>query len=150
MENDQIQPGNDKEPDTLVNTSLLHEEITKTIIGCAIDVSNELGPGFLESVYEKALLIELQQKGFRVENQYPIKVYFREECVGDFYSDLLVEDKVIVELKAVKSLMPEHKAQVINYLKATEKEVGILINFGKRPLEYSRLTRNKEDHLKKR
>ena len=121
-----------------------HEEITKAVIGCAFEVINELGAGFLESVYEKALLLALRQKGLSAIPQHPVKVMFRAECVGDFYADILVENEVLVELKAVKAIAPEHQAQVINYLNATGIEVGLLINFGNPKLEYKRLTRNKD------
>ena len=121
-----------------------HEEITQVIIGCAFEVMNELGTGFLESVYERAMLLALRQKGQSVVTQHPIKVMFRGECVGDFFADLLVEEKVIVELKAVKALTPEHQAQIINYLIATGIDVGLLINFGKPRLEYKRFTRSKD------
>ncbi len=121
-----------------------HEEITKQIIGCAFEVINELGAGFLESVYEKSLLLALRQKGLSAVSQHPITVRFRGQSVGDFFTDLLVEDKVIVELKAVKAITPEHQAQVINYLNATGIEVGLLINFGNQKLEYKRFTRSKE------
>lgn len=124
-------------------TGLKHEEITRSVIGCAFEVINELGAGFLESVYEKALLLALRQKGLSAESQHPIKVTFRGECVGDFYADILVEEKVIVELKAVKAIAPEHQAQIINYLNATGLEVGLLINFGNAKLEYRRFTRTK-------
>jgi len=120
---------------------LKHEEITKTVIGCAFEVINELGAGFLESVYEKALLLALRQKGLSAIAQHPVKVLFRGECVGDFYADIFVEDNVIVELKAVKAIAPEHQAQTINYLNATGIEVGLLINFGNPKLEYKRFTR---------
>lgn len=123
---------------------LKHEEITKAVIGCAFEVVNELGVGFVESVYENALLLALRQKGLVVTAQYPIKVFFRGERVGDFYADLLVEHKVIIELKAVKALAPEHQAQIINYLNATGIEVGLLINFGNPKLEYKRFTRSKD------
>ena len=123
------------------DSGLKHEQITKNVIGCAFEVINELGAGFLESVYEKALLLALQQKGLSVISQHPVKVLFRGECVGDFYADILVEDKVIVELKAVKAIAPEHQAQTINYLNATGIEVGLLINFGNPKLEYKRFTR---------
>lgn len=123
---------------------LKHGRITETIIGCAFEVINELGAGFLESVYEKALLLALRQKGVHVVPQQPVSVHFRDECVGEFFADLLVENKVIVELKAVKALAPEHQAQVINYLNATGIEVGLLINFGNPKLEYKRLTRSKD------
>ena len=116
-------------------TELKHEQITKSVIGCAFEVINELGAGFLESVYEKALLLALQQKGMSVISQHPVKVLFRGKCVGDFYADIFVEDKVIVELKAVKAIAPEHQAQIINYLNATGIEAGLLINFGNQKLE---------------
>jgi len=122
---------------------ILHGDITKAIIGCAFEVINELRSGFLESVYEKALLIALSQKGFDAKAQNPIQVIFRGESVGNFFADLWVEQKVIVELKTVKALAPEHKAQLINYLNATGIEVGLLINFGNPKLEYNRLTRSK-------
>ncbi|MBA2492778.1 MAG: GxxExxY protein [Gammaproteobacteria bacterium] len=126
------------------DAELKHAQITKSIIGCAFEVINELGPGFLESVYEKALLLALRQKGLSAMFQHPVKVMFRGECVGDFYADLLVEEKVIVELKAVKAIVPEHQAQIINYLNATGIEVGLLINFGNPRLEYKRFTRSKD------
>ena len=118
-------------------------EITEKIIGCAFEVINELGTGFLESVYEKALAIALQDNGFRVQCQHPIHVHFRQRIVGDFYADLFVEGNVIVELKAAKVIAPEHQAQIINYLKATGIEVGLLINFGNPKLEYKRFSRHK-------
>lgn len=120
-----------------------HEELTKTIIGCAFEVINELGSGFLESVYHNALRLALEQKGLSVVCQHAIAVIFRGQSVGDFYADLFVEGVVIVELKAVKALAPEHQAQVINYLKATGIEVGLLINFGNAKLEIKRLVREK-------
>lgn len=127
-----------------LDTGLKHEGLTKTVIGCAFEVINELGSGFLESVYEKALLLALRQKGLSATAQYPVKVMFRNECVGDFYADIFVENKIIVELKAVKAIAPEHQAQLINYLNATGIEVGLLINFGNQKLEYKRLTRSKD------
>lgn len=117
--------------------------ITEAVIGCAFEVINELGAGFLESVYEKALAIALRDRGLTVQCQQPIQVRFRSRIVGDFYADLFVENKVVVELKAVKAIAPEHQAQVINYLKATGFEVGLLINFGSSKLEYKRFTRSK-------
>ncbi len=123
---------------------LKHEQITKSVIGCAFEVINELGAGFLESVYQNALLLALRQKGLSVTPQRPISVVFRGESVGDFYADLFVEEKVIVELKAVKAIAPRHQAQIINYLNATGIEVGLLINFGNPRLEYKRFTRSKD------
>jgi GxxExxY protein len=119
--------------------AFLYEELTKTILGACFEVSNELGAGFLESVYQNALLIVLQQKGLKVQPQFPLNVKFRGQVVGQFYADLLVEDQVIVELKAVTALTPVHQAQVINYLKGTGIEVGLLVNFGRPKIEYRRL-----------
>ena len=109
---------------------MLYSDLTRTIIGCAFDVQNELGSGFLESVYEKAMLVALSEAGVPAKSQAPVNVSFRGQPVGDFYADLLVSDKLIVELKAVNRLTPQHKAQVINYLNATGIPVGLLINFG--------------------
>jgi GxxExxY protein len=121
--------------------AFLHEELTGKILEACFEVSNELGSGFLESVYEKALLIALRDKGLAARPRVPIAVMFRDHNVGDFEADILVEDKVIVELKAVSALAPQHQAQVINYLKATGIEVGLLINFGPPKIEYRRLHR---------
>ena len=123
---------------------MLHSDLTRTIIGCAFDVQNELGSGFLESVYEKAMLVALTETGVAVESQVPVQVNFRGQPVGDFYVDLLVSGKVVVELKAVDRLMPQHKAQVINYLNATGIPVGLLINFGNPKVEFQRFTRTKD------
>jgi len=120
-----------------------YAEVTEAILGCAFEVINELGAGFLESVYERALLLALRQKGLSVVSQHPIRVEFWGQSVGDFYADLFVADKVIVELKAVKAIAPEHQAQVINYLNATGVEIGLLINFGNPKLQYRRFTRRK-------
>ena len=95
-----------------------------------MEVINELGSGFLESVYEKALMVALSDKGLSAEAQHEMIVRFRSRNVGQFYADLLVDGKVLVELKAVKALLPEHQAQIISYLNATGIEVGLLINFG--------------------
>ena len=119
---------------------MLYEDITKKILEASFEVSNELGIGYLESVYEKALLIALRQKGFRAENQVPLTVKFRGKIVGDFYVDILVEDKVFIELKSATALTKENYAQTINYLKATEIEVGLLINFGTPKIEYRRFS----------
>jgi GxxExxY protein len=124
-------------------SELQYGEITEKIIGCAFEVINELGAGFLESVYEKAFSIALQDKGLRVKCQHPIHVRFRQRIVGEFYADLFVDEKVIIELKVAKAIAPEHQAQTINYLKATGIEVGLLINFGNPKLEYKRFTRHK-------
>jgi len=118
---------------------MLFDELTGKILEASFEVSRELGAGFLESVYEKALFVALRQKSLSVVCQIPLKVKFRGVIVGEFYANMLVENKVLLELKAASRIMPEHKAQVINYLKATGIEVGLLINFGNAKLEYNRL-----------
>ena len=117
---------------------LIEKELTEKIIGVCIDVSNELGNGFLESVYENSLLIAFEQSGLKVDSQVPINVYFREHNVGQFYADIVVENKVIVEIKSCNALVPEHESQLIHYLKATGYKVGLLVNFGKPKLEWKR------------
>ena len=114
-------------------TSFLYEELTGQIIEACFEVSNELGTGFLESVYQKALLIALKDKKLKAQIEFPINVTFRSQVVGQFYADILVDDKVIVELKATRSSAGEHEAQLLNYLKATPYEVGLLLNFGPKP-----------------
>ena len=116
-----------------------HEELTSAILECCFEVSNELGAGFLESVYEKALVVALSQKGLEVIAQTALKVKFRNVIVGDFYADLIVNGKVLIELKTVSRILSEHKAQAINYLNATGIEVGLLVNFANPKLEYYRL-----------
>ena len=117
---------------------MIHEELTSKILEACFEVSNELGVGFLESVYEKALLVALRQKGFEVESQVSLKVTFRGFTVGDFFADIVVGGKILIELKAVDSLSKQHYAQVLNYLKATGIEVGLIVNFGNPRLEYRR------------
>ena len=111
---------------------MLHSEITDKIIKAFYKVYNTLGYGFLEKVYENAIVIELKKSGFNVRQQQNIKVYYEEEVVWDYYADLIVNDAVIVELKAAASICEEHKAQLLNYLRATDIEVGLLLNFGKK------------------
>ena len=112
---------------------LKHSEITEKIIKAFYEVYNELGSGFLESVYESALAIVLKDFGLMVECQKEIPVFFRGQSLGLFRADLVINNKVILELKAVKTLSPVHEAQLLNYLKATDIEVGLLINFGQKP-----------------
>lgn len=112
---------------------LKHKEITEKILQAFYEVYNELGSGFLESVYEYALSIVLTGYGLHVERQKEISVHFRGHNIGEFRADMVVNEKVLVELKAVRSLDPVHEAQLINYLKATEIEVGLLLNFGGKP-----------------
>ena len=120
------------------NEQFRHSELTKTIIGTFYEVYNELGHGFLESVYENSLAIALRSKGFEVLQQIAIPVHFRGIQVGDFDADLLINKLVILELKAVRSVDPAHIAQLLNYLKATEIEIGLLLNFGPKP-EFKRV-----------
>ncbi|MDP3147790.1 MAG: GxxExxY protein [Ignavibacteria bacterium] len=110
---------------------LLYKEITDLILKSFFNVYNTLGFGFLEKVYENAMMIELQSFNLDCTKQKPIEVFYKQKKVGDYFADIIVENKVIVELKAVEFLIPEHEAQLINYLKATRIEVGLLLNFGK-------------------
>lgn len=110
-----------------------HEELTQQIIKAFYTVYNALGYGFLENVYENALMIELRKMGLQVINQQPIKVYYDSQIVGEYFPDVVVEEIVIVELKAVNALLNEHEAQLLNYLNATRCEVGLLLNFGPKP-----------------
>lgn len=109
----------------------IYTDITKRIIKSFYSVYNKLGFGFLEKVYENAMMIELMANGLCCEKQKPIKVYYKEKIVGEYYVDILVENKVIIELKASEGIVEEHEHQLINYLKATNLEIGLLLNFGK-------------------
>lgn len=111
---------------------LLHEELTDKIIGAFYAVYNGLGYGFLEKVYENGMRVELEKLGLSVKTQVPITVFYKEQSVGEYFADLVVEDSVIVELKAAESLSESHDRQLINYLRATGKETGLLLNFGKK------------------
>ena len=115
------------------NENYKHAEITEKIIKAFYNVYNKLGFGFLEKVYEHAILIELRKMGMEVVNQYMIKVFYDGVEVGNYFADLFVENSVIVEIKAAEGLIEEHEAQLVNYLKATNIEVGLLFNFGKKP-----------------
>jgi GxxExxY protein len=107
-----------------------YKDLTEKIIGCAYRVYNKMGFGYLESVYEKCMLIELRKAGFDIESQKPIRIQYEGEVVGDFIADILVNDTVILELKSVRKLVEAHEVQLVNYLVATGKPVGLLINFG--------------------
>ena len=117
-------------------------EITYAINGAVFEVSRILGPGFLEKVYENALLIELKRRGLKAENQVPIKVLYKEDVVGEYITDILVESRVIVELKTVEHLDKIHEAQLLNYLKATGIKVGLLVNFKTPKAEIKRMVLN--------
>jgi len=107
-----------------------HNDVTHKIIGCAYRVFNQLGFGFLESVYRKAMVIELGKARLKVEEEKPITVYYDEYVVGKFSADLYVEDIVVVELKSVQNMVKDHQVQLVNYLKGIKKDIGLLINFG--------------------
>jgi GxxExxY protein len=108
----------------------LHKELSQKVIGCFFTVYRKLGFGFAEKVYENALCIELRKAGIKAVKQEPIKVFYDDEIVGDYKADILVEDKIILELKAVSGIIEEHEAQLLNYLRATDVEVGYILNFG--------------------
>lgn len=118
------------------------DQITRQIIRAAYEVSNTLGSGFLEKVYENALAHELRQSGLHVEQQQPVKVYYDDVVVGDYYADLVVDGKVIVELKAAKGIDDVHLAQCINYLVATGFKLGLILNFGMPRVQIKRVVNN--------
>ena len=110
-----------------------HQDLTKELICIYYDVYNELGYGFLERVYHNAFLIELRVRGYKFDSQKKLNVFYKKEIVGDYIPDIIVNNSVIIELKCVEYLVESHEAQLLNYLKATECEVGVLLNFGKDP-----------------
>jgi GxxExxY protein len=122
-----------------------HEELTHKIIGCAYNVFNQLGFGFLESIYQKAMIIELSKNGLNYEAEKPLKVYYDNQVVGDYFIDLYVEETVIVELKSVESITKQHEVQLVNYLSGTKKDIGLLINFGLSGVEVKRKYRLRQD-----
>jgi hypothetical protein len=124
------------------NSNYLHSDITDLILKAYYNVFNKLGYGFLEKVYENAMLIELKKLGLTCEKQKPIKVFYDEVQVGEYFADIVVNECIIIELKAIETLCPEHEAQLVNYLKATEMEVGVLLNFGKIPQHKKRVLTN--------
>ncbi len=131
------------------NVPMLHQELTDKIISCFYTVYNSLGFGFLEKVYENAMIHEMTNLGLRVRSQYPIKVFYDETPVGEYFADIMVENLVIIELKASSALVNDHILQLQNYLKATDKEVGLLLNFGAKP-EIRRKTYLNRDKLVKK
>lgn len=122
-----------------MSEEILYKDLNYKIVGAAFEVYKTIGYGFLEKVYENALLVELKLKGLSAENQCPINVFYKGENVGEYKVDILVEKKIIVELKADKEYNRIHEAQILNYLKATDMKVGILINFGEKKCEHKRL-----------
>jgi len=118
---------------------ILYKDLSYKIVGLAMQVYNKLGYGFLEKVYENALMVLLRREGIKAEQQTPGTVYFEGQAVGDYYADILVEDKIILELKSVEEIINAHRSQVLNYLKATRLPLAIILNFGKNGLEHERL-----------
>jgi GxxExxY protein len=116
-----------------MNTELKYRQLTENIIGVFYKVYNQLGYGFLEKVYENAMMIEFKKQGIPAISQDAINVFYENEIIGEYFADILVDDKVIVEIKATRKLILEHEAQLLNYLKATKIEVGLLLNFGPKP-----------------
>lgn len=118
---------------------IVYKELSYKIIAAAFKVHNVLGAGFLEKVYENALMVQFRKVGIKAEQQVANKVYFEKEVVGDYCADIVVDNKIILELKCAESISPIHEAQLINYLKATGMKLGILINFANPKLEYKRI-----------
>ncbi|RKX43718.1 MAG: GxxExxY protein [Verrucomicrobia bacterium] len=119
-----------------------NKELTEKVIGCAYRVYNKMGYGFLESVYEKSLMIELKKSGLQAESQKPITVEYEGEIVGEFIADVVVEGSVILELKSVKRIVRAHEIQLVNYLVATGTEVGLILNFAEEKVEVKRKVRS--------
>ena len=126
----------------MADTNLLHSELTHKIIGAAMEVHRTLGCGFLEAVYEDALAVELNMLGIAFEKQKPLPVFYKGHKVRDYICDFWVEQKVLLELKAIKCLTAIDEAQLLNYLKATGAELGLLINFGEKSLKYKRFIKS--------
>jgi GxxExxY protein len=122
-----------------MSNQIPHQDLTYEIIGAAMEVHSDLGPGYKEEIYQKALEIELRNRKTQFEPQKSIEIRFKGEMVGWHLLDFLVDDKVVVEIKALSRLDTDHEAQIISYLKATESEIGLLINFGTKRLEYKRI-----------
>jgi len=120
------------------NKEIIYKELSYKTIGLAMEVHNQLGFGFLEKVYENALMVLFEKNGIPAQQQAPVRVYFERQVVGDYYADILVDNKIILELKTVDKIVDVHRAQVLNYLRATEIQLAMILNFGKRSFEYER------------
>lgn len=128
---------------------MLHEKLTEKIIECFYNVYNSLGFGFLENVYEKSLLTELKENGLKCNPQVPVNVYYKKQLVGKYFADIIVEELIIPKLKAIERLRREHEVQILNYLKAIEIEVGLVLNFGYKPqIKRKIYTYDRKKHLK--
>ena len=126
---------------------LLHKDLTDSILKAFYDVYNELGNGFLEKVYQNSMYLELKSRGFDVEAQKQIKVYYKNKEVGVYYADLVINDLIILELKATEYIVEEFEWQLLNYLRGTNKEVGLLLNFGRKPEFRRKIFENKRKNL---
>ncbi|MEJ2283149.1 MAG: GxxExxY protein [Desulfobacterales bacterium] len=122
-----------------IRGKILYKELSYKIIGLAMQVHRELGPGFLEKVYENSMMVLFRNENIPAINQAPINVYFESEIVGHYVADILVDERIILELKCIETIANVHRAQVLNYLKATGKQLAIILNFAKKKLEYERL-----------
>lgn len=120
-------------------TNIIYPDLSYKIMGTIFKVHSELGPGFLESIYEKALIIELSENSLKVETQKPINIFYKKKKIGTHRLDIVVENKVVIELKAVERFSIHHKAQLTSYLKASKYKLGILVNFSKSKVEYKRV-----------
>jgi len=118
---------------------IIYKDLSYRIVGLAIEVHNKLGPGFLEKVYENAMMVLFQRDGVSAKQQASVKVYFEGQEVGDYYADIIVENKIILELKTAEQITEVHKAQILNYLRATGLKLGMILNFAKPGLEYARV-----------
>ena len=118
--------------------NFIEKELSYQIIGCAMEVYNTLGYGFLEKIYENALMVSFAENNIKAESQKPISVLYHKKIIGDYFADIIIENKIILELKTIEKIRQEHKAQLLNYLKATHIELGFLLNFAKEKLEYER------------
>ena len=121
------------------SAKILYKELSYKIIGLAMQVHREIGPGFLEKVYENAMMVLFRKENIPANNQAPIDVYFESEIVGHYVVDIMVDERIILELKCIQTIANVHRAQVLNYLKATGKQLAIILNFAKKKLEYERL-----------
>jgi len=131
-----------------MSTDFLLQDLSEKIIRVFFNVYSELGYGFLEKVYHNSMLVKLRKHGFTCESQKKISVFYKQLEVGEYYSDIIVNDKIILELKAAEVLAPEHEQQLINYLRATKIEVGLLLNFGKKPeIRRKIFTNDRKNHL---
>jgi GxxExxY protein len=123
-----------------MNTNqIIHKELSYKIVGCGMEVHSKLGPGFLEKVYENSLMLLLRKEGISSKQQAPVKVRFEGELVGEYRADILVDEKIILELKMVDKIVDVHRAQMLHYLRATGLKLGMILNFGKKNFEYERL-----------